>query len=101
MDEDGYLEAELLDGRRGLVPSNYITKLVGEDLMEFHQSMVIGTSGIAGQGEIADDGWSTSIPQVSENGLSYFINFIHLILKIIVDNPSNSFWFPFYGELVK
>lgn len=64
MDEDGYLEAELLDGRRGLVPSNYITKLVGEDLMEFHQSMVIGTSGIAGQGEIADDGWSTSIPQV-------------------------------------
>ena len=40
MDEDGYLEAELLDGRRGLVPSNYITKLVGEDLMEFHQSMV-------------------------------------------------------------
>ena len=75
MDEDGYLEAELLDGRRGLVPSNYITKLVGEDLMEFHQSMVIGTSGIAGQGEIADDGWSTSIPQVSENGMSYFINF--------------------------
>ena len=66
MDEDGYLEAELLDGRRGLVPSNYITKLVGEDLMEFHQSMVIGTSGIAGQGEIADDGWSTSIPQVSK-----------------------------------
>ena len=66
MDEDGYLEAELMDGRRGLVPSNYITKLVGEDLMEFHQSMVIGTSGIAGQGEIADDGWSTSIPQVSD-----------------------------------
>ena len=65
MDEDGYLEAELMDGRRGLVPSNYITKLVGEDLMEFHQSMVIGTSGIAGQGEIADDGWSTSIPQVT------------------------------------
>ena len=95
MDEDGYLEAELLDGRRGLVPSNYITKLVGEDLMEFHQSMVIGTSGIAGQGEIADDGWSTSIPQVSENGLSYFINFIHLILKIIVDNHRTAFGSPF------
>ena len=69
MDEDGYLEAELMDGRRGLVPSNYITKLVGEDLMEFHQSMVIGTSGIAGQGEIADDGWSTSIPQVSDDNV--------------------------------
>ena len=53
-----------MDGRRGLVPSNYITKLVGEDLMEFHQSMVVGTSG-GGAGEVADDGWSTSIPQVS------------------------------------
>ena len=52
-----------MDGRRGLVPSNYITKLVGEDLMEFHQSMVVGTSG-GGAGEVADDGWSTSIPQV-------------------------------------
>ena len=61
MDEDGYLEAELLDGRRGLVPSNYITKLVGEDLMEFHQSMVVGATG--GLGDAADDGWSTSIPQ--------------------------------------
>ena len=64
IDEDGYLEAELMDGRRGLVPSNYITKLVGEDLMEFHQSMVVGTSG-GGVEEVADDGWSTSIPQVS------------------------------------
>ena len=53
-----------MDGRRGLVPSNYMTKLVGEDLMEFHQSMVVGTSG-GGAGEVADDGWSTSIPQVS------------------------------------
>ena len=52
-----------MDGRRGLVPSNYMTKLVGEDLMEFHQSMVVGTSG-GGVGEVADDGWSTSIPQV-------------------------------------
>ena len=64
MDEDGYLEAELLDGRRGLVPGNFITKLVGEDLMEFHQSMVVGTSGGVGLGDVADDGWSTSIPQV-------------------------------------
>merc|ERR1719410_1071179 len=61
LDEDGYLEAELLDGRRGLVPSNYITKLVGEDLMEFHQSMVVGATGT--MGEVADEGWSTSVPQ--------------------------------------
>jgi len=58
-DEDGFVEGELLDGRRGLVPSNYITKLTGEDLMEFHQSMVLGS----GSNEVADDGWSTSIPQ--------------------------------------
>jgi len=60
-DEDGYVEGELLDGRRGLIPSNYVTKLVGEDLMEFHQTMVVGAG--SGQGDVADDGWSTSIPQ--------------------------------------
>jgi len=43
LDDDGFMEGELLDGRRGLVPSNYITRLVGEDLMEFHQSMVVGS----------------------------------------------------------
>lgn len=61
-DEDGYVEGELLDGRRGLIPTNYVTKLVGEDLMEFHQTMVVGAG--SGQGDVADDGWSTSIPQV-------------------------------------
>jgi len=49
--------------RRGLVPSNYITRLVGEDLMEFHQSVVVG-GGSGPNTEIAEEGWSTSIPQV-------------------------------------
>lgn len=31
------LDAELLDGRRGLVPGNFVQRLVGEDLLEFHQ----------------------------------------------------------------
>lgn len=31
------LDAELLDGRRGLVPSNFVTRLIGDDLLEFHQ----------------------------------------------------------------
>ena len=62
-----------MDGRRGLVPSNYMTKLVGEDLMEFHQSMVVGTS-VGGVGEVADDGWSTSIPQVREPPESISLN---------------------------
>ena len=40
--QDGYLEGELLDGRKGLVPSNLIERLSGEDLLEFHQSCVLG-----------------------------------------------------------
>jgi len=51
---------KLLLFRRGYVPSNYITRLVGEDLMEFHQSAVVG----AQAPEEAEDHWSTSIPQV-------------------------------------
>lgn len=31
------LDAELLDGRRGLVPANFVTRLIGDDLLEFHQ----------------------------------------------------------------
>ncbi|GLH03419.1 RIMS-binding protein 2, partial [Gryllus bimaculatus] len=42
MDEDGFCDGELLDGRRGLVPSNFIQKLVGDDLLDFHQSVVQG-----------------------------------------------------------
>ncbi|VDH97378.1 peripheral-type benzodiazepine receptor-associated protein 1 [Mytilus galloprovincialis] len=39
MDEDGFFEAELMDGRRGLVPSNFIEKLSDDDLSEFHAIM--------------------------------------------------------------
>lgn len=35
-----YLDAELLDGRRGLVPSHFCTRLVGDDLLEFHQAVL-------------------------------------------------------------
>lgn len=31
------LDAETLDGRRGLVPTSYCSRLVGDDLLEFHQ----------------------------------------------------------------
>ena len=40
-DEDGYFLGELLDGRKGLVPSNFIEKLCGEDLLEFHRCAVL------------------------------------------------------------
>ena len=40
LDEDGYLEAELLDGRRGLVSSSCIVfRVVNE---QFHSACVIG-----------------------------------------------------------
>ncbi|XP_028049736.1 uncharacterized protein LOC105829483 isoform X5 [Monomorium pharaonis] len=54
-DEDGFLDAETLDGRRGLVPANFVQKLVGDDLLEFHQA-VLGLRDV-------DDSVSTNIPQ--------------------------------------
>ena len=42
--QDGYVEGELLDGRKGLVPSNFIEKLRGEDLLEFHRCAVLATN---------------------------------------------------------
>lgn len=42
IDEDGFYYGELLDGRRGLVPSNFIEKLTGEDLFEFQASVLYG-----------------------------------------------------------
>ncbi|XP_042864732.1 uncharacterized protein LOC122248652 isoform X5 [Penaeus japonicus] len=54
---DGFFDGELLDGRRGLVPSNFVEKLVGEDLIEFHQSVVMGLL------QDSDESMSTSVPQ--------------------------------------
>ncbi|XP_058139892.1 peripheral-type benzodiazepine receptor-associated protein 1 isoform X2 [Dasypus novemcinctus] len=33
MDEDGFFEGELMDGRRGLVPSNFVERVSDEDLL--------------------------------------------------------------------
>ncbi|XP_071093921.1 RIMS-binding protein 2-like isoform X6 [Haliotis cracherodii] len=41
MDEDGFFEGELVDGRRGLVPSNFIEKVAEEDLSDFHAAMAV------------------------------------------------------------
>ncbi|XP_011345210.1 uncharacterized protein LOC105283834 isoform X2 [Ooceraea biroi] len=54
-DEEGFLDAETLDGRRGLVPANFVQKLIGDDLLEFHQA-VLGLRDV-------DDSVSTNIPQ--------------------------------------
>lgn len=42
LDRDGFYSGELMDGRRGLVPSNFIEKLTGEDLFEFQASVLYG-----------------------------------------------------------
>lgn len=61
--QDGFFDGELLDGRRGLVPSNFVQKLVGDDLLDFHQSVVQGLRD-------CDDSASTNIPQ----DLDYHVN---------------------------
>ncbi|KAM4795679.1 peripheral-type benzodiazepine receptor-associated protein 1 [Rhinophrynus dorsalis] len=35
MDDDGFYEGELMDGRRGLVPSNFVERVSDDDLMAF------------------------------------------------------------------
>ncbi|XP_065551163.1 peripheral-type benzodiazepine receptor-associated protein 1 isoform X9 [Lathamus discolor] len=35
MDEDGFFEGELMDGRRGLVPSNFVERVSDDDLVTF------------------------------------------------------------------
>ena len=56
VDEDGFFDGEILDGRRGLVPSNFVEKLEGEELFDFHQQVVLGLGD-------CDDSVCTSIPQ--------------------------------------
>ncbi|KAL4223562.1 benzodiazepine receptor binding [Mactra antiquata] len=42
MDEDGFFDGELVDGRRGLVPSNFIEKVAEDDLPDFHSALRMG-----------------------------------------------------------
>ncbi|QQP38316.1 Uncharacterized protein FKW44_018862, partial [Caligus rogercresseyi] len=56
VDEDGFFDGELLDGRRGLVPSNFVEKLEGEDLIDFHSQVILGLGD-------CDDSVCTSVPQ--------------------------------------
>ncbi|XP_050441109.1 uncharacterized protein LOC126846058 isoform X4 [Adelges cooleyi] len=61
-DEDGFFDGELLDGRRGLVPSNYVQQLYGRELEEFYQSMVVRL-------RECDDSATTTVPQNIEDML--------------------------------
>ena len=44
-----------MDGRKGLVPMNFCERLQGEDLLEFHQQVVLGFSS-------EEEVWSTMVP---------------------------------------
>ncbi|XP_067682714.1 RIMS-binding protein 2-like isoform X5 [Haliotis asinina] len=59
MDEDGFFEGELVDGRRGLVPSNFIEKVAEEDLSDFHAAMAVA-------GHPTDDSNTSNIHQELE-----------------------------------
>ncbi|CAB3245774.1 unnamed protein product [Arctia plantaginis] len=52
------LDAELLDGRRGLVPANFVQRLVGDDLLEFHQAVVATLRD-------ADESATTAVSEIS------------------------------------
>ncbi|XP_055907208.1 uncharacterized protein LOC129942356 [Eupeodes corollae] len=62
--QGGYLDAELLDGRRGLVPAAFVQRLVGDDLLEFHQA-VLSTLRDAEDGSLQCD--TTSMPSLPPN----------------------------------
>ena len=55
---------ETLDGRRGQIPSNYVERLCGEDLLEFHREVVMGLGlETSDSNDLLElDPWSTSVP---------------------------------------
>ncbi|XP_047462963.1 peripheral-type benzodiazepine receptor-associated protein 1 isoform X4 [Mugil cephalus] len=44
MDDDGFYEGELMDGRRGLVPSNFVERVSDDDVMSAHHPETGDTS---------------------------------------------------------
>ena len=59
-----YVIGETLDGRRGQIPSNFIERLCGEDLLEFHREVVmgLGLETTDSSDPLGLDPWSTSVP---------------------------------------
>ena len=59
-----FTQGETLDGRRGQIPSNYIERLSGEDLLEFHREVVMGLGLETSDSSdpLMLDPWSTSVP---------------------------------------
>ncbi|XP_056414538.1 peripheral-type benzodiazepine receptor-associated protein 1 isoform X2 [Hyla sarda] len=49
MDDDGFFEGELMDGRRGLVPSNFVERVSDDDMIAFHPAETNELSRSSGQ----------------------------------------------------
>ncbi|KAE8622459.1 hypothetical protein XENTR_v10005249 [Xenopus tropicalis] len=49
MDDDGFYEGELMDGRRGLVPSNFVERVSDDDLIAFQPTEINELSQSSGQ----------------------------------------------------
>ncbi|RWS26093.1 RIMS-binding protein 2-like protein [Leptotrombidium deliense] len=75
MDEDGFFLGELLDGRRGLVPSNFVEKLTGEDLFEFQASVLYGNR----DGEESNASYPPEFYDAILNDAMGHTNFQHLL----------------------
>ncbi|CAL1545027.1 unnamed protein product, partial [Lymnaea stagnalis] len=65
MDEDGFFDGELIDGRQGLVPSNFIEKVEDEDLSEFHAALLQ-----AGHGDYSNPAAASNSPVTINNKLN-------------------------------
>uniref|UniRef100_K7FHQ1 TSPO associated protein 1 n=1 Tax=Pelodiscus sinensis TaxID=13735 RepID=K7FHQ1_PELSI len=67
MDEDGFFEGELMDGRRGLVPSNFVERVPDDDLAsDLTQSSSHGRS--TSSGEKSDDSCAETSASSSLSG---------------------------------
>ncbi|XP_074602793.1 RIMS binding protein isoform X2 [Brevipalpus obovatus] len=75
MDDDGFYMGETLDGRRGLVPSNFVEKLTGEDLFEFQASVLYETR----DGDESSASYPPEFYDAILNDAMAHTNFQHLI----------------------
>uniref|UniRef100_A0A8C5E3B9 RIMS-binding protein 2 n=1 Tax=Gouania willdenowi TaxID=441366 RepID=A0A8C5E3B9_GOUWI len=82
MDEDGFYEGELLDGQRGLVPSNFVDFLQDEETPSFH-SFSMDQLGSTINGTRTMD---VNIDEVGENIVPYprRINLIKQLAKSVI-----------------
>ncbi|KAG9485725.1 hypothetical protein GDO78_008684, partial [Eleutherodactylus coqui] len=71
MDDDGFYEGELMDGRRGLVPSNFVERVSDDDLIAFHPAETNELSQSSGQDISFLSGSSIERSEEEDDGSSF------------------------------